>query len=154
AGRLSLYWTPDNAATPGGTSTMADRSLIPYESRPWILLPNTRGTDVDLVARYAFGGWLNRWTLLGLAQSYARIASSRDVQVTFLHRPETPRNVARFPGAAPMAADAFERVRLALETVGESGTAAGLTKALRDSIGQPLSVFAKTGTLNESVPGG
>lgn len=154
AGRLALYWTLDSVANPGGMSTMADRSLIPYESRPWILLPNTRGTNVDLVARYAFGGWLNRWTLLGLAQSYARIATSRDVQVTFLHRPETRPTVARFPAASPMASDAFERVRSALETVGVNGTAAGLTKALRDSIGQPLSVFAKTGTLNESVPGG
>jgi hypothetical protein len=154
AGRLPSYWALDSVAGPAAVSSMVDRSLIPYESRPWILLPSSNGTRVDLIARYAFGGWLNRWTLLGLAQSYARIASSRDVQVTFLHRPELRREAHRFPAAGPMASDAFERVRDALAGVGVNGTAAGLTKTLRDSIGQHVSVFAKTGTLNENVPGG
>ena len=46
-----------------------------------------RGRASTLIARYAFGGWENRWTLLGLAQAYARIATGRNVQATFLHRP-------------------------------------------------------------------
>src|SRR6185437_13159507 len=39
---------------------------------------------------YAFGGWENRWTLLGVSQAYARIATGREVQASFLHRDRAP----------------------------------------------------------------
>jgi hypothetical protein len=59
-GRLALYWSSDNKGAASAASLTTDRSLIPYESRPWILFPDSAGTGVDLIARYAFGGWENR----------------------------------------------------------------------------------------------
>src|SRR5690606_5386521 len=63
AGRNPSLWSAANRAT--------DRTLLPWESRPWLLFPGTDGTRLDLVARWAFGGWENRWTLLGLGEAYA-----------------------------------------------------------------------------------
>ena len=145
SGRLSLYWGADTAA-----AAAHDRSLLPYESRPWLLFPDSGGTRVDWMARYAFGGWENRWTLLGLAQAYARIATGRDVQATFLHR-ATP---VEFKEASASASDAFARVRTALREVPVNGTAAGLSDKLHAAIKDPIVVMAKTGTLNESTAGG
>ena len=96
AGRLALYWNPDSGGTAGAKSATTDRTLIPYESRPWILFPDSSGTRIDWVARYAFGGWENRWTLLGLAQAYARIATDHNVQATFLHRAPPPALTSSF----------------------------------------------------------
>jgi hypothetical protein len=146
-GRLSLYWGDDTTA-----AAAHDRSLLPYESRPWLLFPDSAGTRVDWIARYAFGGWENRWTLLGLAQAYARIATGRDVQATFLHR--APATRAAFKDASASASQAFARVRTALREVPVSGTAAGLSQRLRDAVSDSVIVLAKTGTLNESTAGG
>lgn len=145
SGRLSLYWGPDTAA-----AAAHDRSLLPYESRPWLLFPDSGGTRVDWIARYAFGGWENRWTLLGLAQAYARIATGRDVQATFLHSTTNH----GFKEASSAASDAFARVRAALREVPVNGTAAGLSAKLDAAIKDPIIVMAKTGTLNESTAGG
>jgi hypothetical protein len=154
AGRLALYWNPDSGGTAGAKSATTDRTLIPYESRPWILFPDSIGTRVDWVARYAFGGWENRWTLLGLAQAYARIATDHNVQATFLHRSPPAAFASSFPLAAPSAIAAFARVRGALRQVGVSGTAAGMSEKLQAAIHQPITILSKTGTLNESAAGG
>lgn len=154
SGRLALYWNPDSGGTAGALSATTDRTLIPYESRPWILFPDSAGTRIDWVARYAFGGWENRWTLLGLAQAYARIATDHNVQATFLHRAAAPALTSSFPLAAPSATAAFGRVRGALRQVGVSGTAAGMSAKLQTAIHQPITILAKTGTLNESAAGG
>jgi hypothetical protein len=154
AGRLALYWNPDSGGTAGAKSATTDRTLIPYESRPWILFPDSSGTRIDWVARYAFGGWENRWTLLGLAQAYARIATDHNVQATFLHRSPPAAFASSFPLAAPPAIAAFGRVRGALRQVGVSGTAAGMSEKLQAAIHQPITILSKTGTLNESAAGG
>lgn len=151
-GRLALYWSADSANRPGAAAATTDRSLYPYESRPWILFPDSAGTRVDWLARYAFGGWENRWTLLGLSQAYARIATGRDVQATFLHRDRAAADT--FALASRGARTAFERVRAALRQVPVNGTAAGLAEHLRESIRDSVVVLAKTGTLNEQTAGG
>lgn len=154
AGRLALYWNPDSGGTAGVQSATTDRTLIPYESRPWILFADSGGTRVDLAARYAFGGWEDRWTLLGLAQAYARIATDHNVQATFLHRKPTPGATSSFAPASPAATAAFARVRKGLRQVGVNGTAAGVSEKLQAATHQPLTILAKTGTLNESAGGG
>jgi hypothetical protein len=150
-GRLSLYWNAAGAATPDAVAMTTDRSLVPWESRPWIIFPDSAGTRVDWLARYAFGGWENRWTLLGLAQSFARIATGRNVQATFMHSPLVTQSASSFRPSAPAAASAFARVRAALREVPDGGTAAGLTTRLRAAVNEPVVVLAKTGTLNEEV---
>lgn len=152
-GRLPLYWSADSTGIANASSVTTDRTLIPYESRPWILFPDSTGTRVDWLARYAFGGWENRWTLLGLAQAYARIATGRNVQATFLHRIEAA-DTGIFKAASPGAAAAFGRVRSALRDVARIGTAAGLAEHLRGTNQEPIVVLAKTGTLNEGAAGG
>jgi hypothetical protein len=153
AGRLGLYWSLDNGRVASAPALTTDRSLIPYESRPWILFPDSAGTGVDLIARYAFGGWENRWTLLGLAQAYARIATSRNVQATFLHRTTVPAADV-FPESGPLTSAAFARVRGALRQVPTNGTASGLADRLERAIKDTIVVLAKTGTLNEEAAGG
>ena len=150
-GRLALYWSGDSSVIASASSATTDRSLIPYESRPWILFPDSAGTPADLLARYAFGGWENRWTLLGLAQAYARIATGKNVQATFLHK--DPRAPA-FQDASPAVEAAFSRVRGALRQVPVNGTASGLAERLRDATKDSVVVLAKTGTLNERAAGG
>jgi cell division protein FtsI/penicillin-binding protein 2 len=153
-GRLASYWemgTIGLAGPPAPVTT--DRSLIPYESRPWILFPDSAGTPADLLARYAFGGWENRWTLLGLAEAYARIATGRNVQATFLHRPGTTAAYP-FPEASPAVEGAFAQVRAGLRQVPVNGTAAGLADKLRAATKDTVIVLAKTGTLNEAAAGG
>jgi hypothetical protein len=153
-GRLALYWSSDNKGAASAASLTTDRSLIPYESRPWILFPDSAGTGVDLIARYAFGGWENRWTLLGLAQAYARIATGRNVQATFLHRANAVPGTGVFAESGPLAGAAFARVRGALRQVPTNGTASGLADRLRGAIKDTIIVLAKTGTLNETAAGG
>jgi len=152
-GRLALYWNPDSANVAGAAASTSDRSLIPWESRPWIVFPDSNGTRVDLLARYAFGGWENRWTLLGVAQAFARIATDRNVQATFLHRIGDS-TATRFAQATPNVTTAFSHVRGALREVGVNGTASGLAERLKSSVRQPVVVLTKTGTLNEAMSGG
>ena len=139
AGRNPGLWTVTNQAGAG----TADRTLLPWESRPWLVFPETDGTRLDLLARYAFGGWENRWTLLGLGEAYARIATGREVRA---------RIVSDSTGAADMPANvagAFRRVRAGLRQVPASGTAAGLGAEMNDALDRDVAVLAKTGTLNE-----
>ena len=142
--RLSTYWQVRDSATSDTSVTLRDQSLMPWDSRPWLLFPNRSSTPIDLVARYAFGGWENRWTLLGAAQAYDRIITGRNVSATFLHA-STP---VPAPAAGANALRAFATVRRGLAQVGIDGTAHGITTAMQ--VGpRPLEVFAKTGTLNE-----
>jgi hypothetical protein len=146
-GRVSGYWKGADTAT-----TRTDGTLHPYESRPWILFRDSDGTPVDWIARYAFGGWENRWTLLGLAQAYARIATDREVQATFLAVP--PRDSSLFKPMPERATRAFALIRGALREVGTSGTAEGLGARLRAATFDGATILAKTGTLNEAGAGG
>ena len=152
-GRLALYWNPDSASAAAAEPMTTDRTLVPYESRPWLLFPDSSGTRVDWIARYAFGGWENRWTLLGLAQAYARITTNRSVQVSFLHRVPASTPGYGFARVAPHTAAAFAHVRTALQEVPVTGTASGLAGRLRAATNDTVTVFAKTGTLNESAAG-
>ena len=147
--RLSTYWQVRDSATSDTSVTLRDQSLMPWDSRPWLLFPNRTSTPIDLIARYAFGGWENRWTLLGAAQAYDRIITSRNVSATFLHA-ATP---IPAPAAGANALRAFAVVRRGLARVGLDGTAHGITTAMQ--VGpRPLEVFAKTGTLNEDEAAG
>ena len=122
------------------------RILDPWESRPWILFPESEGTRVDLLARYAFGGWENRWTLLGVAEAFARIATGREVGATIFARPDS------VPRASPAhVSAAFARVRGPLREVSATGTAHGLDVAIRNATQSQAAVLAKTGTLNEET---
>jgi hypothetical protein len=144
-GRSDRLWR-GSANAPARVPT--DRTLHPWASRPWFIHPESPGTPVDWLARFAFGGWENRWTLLGAAEAYARIATGREVHLSMHDLPSSDSTFARVDAPA---AGAFRRVRGALAQVGESGTARGLTDAL-ETIGpatDSLHVFAKTGTLNE-----
>lgn len=139
AGRNPGLWA---ATTQTGAST-GDRTLLPWESRPWLLFPETEGTRLDLLARYAFGGWENRWTLLGLAEAYARIATGREVRARIVSDSSSA-------GGVPANVDnAFRRVRAGLRQVAVSGTAAGLAADVNAALGREATVLAKTGTLNE-----
>lgn len=147
AGRTVPFWDVTDRAEGGVAPAVRDPSLMPYESRPWLLGHRSSGTPVDWIARYAFGGWENRWTLLGVAQSYARIAAGRDVQLTFLDD-GAPRATARPPAGVERA---LARVRAPLAEVGANGTAMPLNEVLRRTLG-PMTVLSKTGTLNEVAP--
>jgi hypothetical protein len=106
-----------------------------------------------LIARYAFGGWENRWTLLGLAQAYAhRDWAKRSGDVS----PSRGRGSAAgvFAEAGPLTSAAFARVRGALRQVPTSGTASGLADRLHRVTKDTIVVLAKTGTLNENAAGG
>jgi hypothetical protein len=143
-GRSDRLWSGSGAAA----RVPADRTLHPWASRPWFIRPESSGTPVDWLARFAFGGWENRWTLLGAAEAYARIATGREVHLTMHDRVAADSSFATVDESA---ANAFRRVRGALAQVGESGTARGLNDAL-ETIGpaaDSLHVLAKTGTLNE-----
>jgi hypothetical protein len=146
-GSASTPSVPPSGGGPGSARVPGDRTLHPWTSRPWFINPESEGTPIDWLARFGFGGWENRWTLLGAAEAYARIATGREVQLTLLGRS------ADSPLFAPVDArgtEAFRRVRLGLETVAESGTARGLGPALSNvSAEGELRVLAKTGTLSE-----
>lgn len=147
-GRTVPFWDVDSRSPDGIVSAVTDPSLVPYESRPWLLSASGTATPVDWLARYAFGGWENRWTLLGIAQSYARIATDREVNLSFLQ--------AGPPKGTPLMRDsvagAMRRVRSALADVGAQGTAAPLNSVLERLLGPQVVVLAKTGTLNEANP--
>ena len=114
-------------------------------------VPDSAGTGVDLIARYAFGGWENRWTLLGLAQAYARIATGRNVQATFLHRAGAIPPAGVFAEAGPLTRAAFARVRGALRQVPHERHRFRLADRLRRVTKDTIVVLAKTGTLNENA---
>jgi hypothetical protein len=146
AGRNASLWTTLAPARTGTGVATANRAVLPWESRPWIAFPGTDGTRVDWVARYAFGGWENRWTMLGIAEAYARIATAHQAQATILA--QTPGTQAA--AVAGGVGAAFEVVRPALRRVAIDGTAAGLADRVAGVLPGTV-VLAKTGTLNEDT---
>ncbi|HEY7396339.1 MAG TPA: hypothetical protein VH559_15895, partial [Gemmatimonadaceae bacterium] len=145
SGRLASFWTPSDSIVSSSAPVTQDGTLIPWESRPWLVFPKSEKTPLDWIARWAFGGWENRWTLVGAAQAYARIATGKNIQGTFLHA-NGPRLIA--PTSVDAAA-AFQTVREALVRTALDGTAKGVAAAFNSDSAKPLTVFAKTGTLNE-----
>ena len=145
AGRFGSFWTPSDSIVSTSAPVTQDGTLIPWESRPWLVFPKRDTTPMDWIARWAFGGWENRWTLVGAAQAYARIATGKNIQGTFLHA-NGPRLIA--PTAVEAAA-AFQTVREGLVRTALDGTAKGVAAAFNADSGRRLTVFAKTGTLNE-----
>ena len=145
-GRNAQPWmdSTDNAL-------IADVSLMPYDVQPWLLTrrKNTR-LSPDLVARYAFGSWENRWSPFGITQAFARIASGRDVQLTFLNRNDIAAQF-EFGRVRPEVMYAFELVRPGMAAVVTDGTASGIAAVVRGtwSKGDSLVVLGKTGTMND-----
>jgi len=122
--------------------------VLPSESRPALLAPGSpEGTELGLLYRYAYGAWENQWTLLDLANSFARVVSDRRIQIRFFpsgsHTPDGP------PEPLGLGDQAWYPDFMAgLRAVGVDGTAAGLRTAWRE-VGLPAGLYAKTGTLNE-----
>jgi cell division protein FtsI/penicillin-binding protein 2 len=150
-GRNPHYWSPSCAPRAGESAATTNLALVPWENRPWLLFPASPGTRIDLLARYGFGGWENRWTLVGVAQAFARIATGREVHASFMRCAPVAAGAQRFAEVSPEVKRAFGRVRGGLSQVGSSGTASGLTGRLRTALGPNLTVLAKTGTLNEDA---
>lgn len=146
SGRNPALWTYVSRGPGQSRSATTNRALLPWESRPWVVFPDTEGTPVDWLARYAFGGWENRWTLLGTAEAYARIATGRMVEATIVPTEGTTRSPA-----PPSVASAFSRVRAGLRRVALDGTAAGLSADVERAMPNGMAVLAKTGTLNEDT---
>jgi len=139
------------AAGADSSTVPRDLSLRPYLSRPAFIDPDTAGVPVDWLARFAIGGWENRWSLVGALEGYARIATDRRVRLTVV---APPRDADA--GGAPMrpeATQAFRAVRRGLRAVATTGTASELDAALGGLAGKGggLVVMAKTGTLNEDA---
>lgn len=150
AGRNAASWGEAIRASAEPTP-VGSRVLYPWEPRPWIVFPKDEGTPLDWAARYAFGGWENRWTILSVAEAYARIARGREVRARFLSPTEllvTDQDAVAFPQNVQ---SALEVVRAALTRVGVDGTAAGLSQSLGRSLPEEAVVLAKTGTLNEQT---
>src|SRR5690606_41785225 len=77
------------------------------------LIPSRRSSDLtrlDLLARYACGGWEKRWTLLGLGEAYARIATGREVRARIVSDSSGSGDVQANVG------NAFRRVRPGLRS--------------------------------------
>jgi hypothetical protein len=155
--RSARLWQRDSAP-PLVDAVPRDQSLRPHLSRPVFMQPDSGGVPVDLLARFAIGGWENRWTLVGALEAYARIATDRRVHLTVLPPPvaaakAAPAAASGGPRVPAEAASAYRSVRRGLQLVARSGTAAGLDTAMRGlgSTPAPLAVLAKTGTLNEDA---
>jgi hypothetical protein len=149
AGRNATMLRSAADSSRGAPLAITNRMFAPWESRPWILFPESEGTRLDWLARYAFGGWENRWTLIGVAQSYARIATNREVNASIVSLADG--QSAEFRTVPPHVANAFARVRSALREVGATGTATGLLPNVRAATAPSVTVLAKTGTLNEKT---
>lgn len=124
------------------------RALLPWESRPWLMFPDTPGTPVDWVSRYAFGGWENRWTLLSAAEAYARIASGRLVRSAILAGEDSQTPAPHFDQRIQRI---LRPVRAGLRRVATDGTAAGLDERVLSGVLRGQVMLTKTGTLNEDT---
>jgi hypothetical protein len=131
------------AAQPGLT-------MWPFKSEPWFIYPHpdSTGTPIDWLVRWAFGAWENRWTMLGAAEAFARIATDHAIHLSL--RRQGP---SQFSAVSDAARRAFGVVRAGLDRVADIGTAAGLKQAMRATVGEgdTLAVLAKTGTLDDPV---
>jgi len=141
-----------------GSPFQVPYELLPSESRPALLAPGSpEGTDLSLLYRYAYGAWENQWTLLDLANSFARVVTDQRVQMKFFPepvglRPADPEGAVGQPAGGESLGLSdhpwYPEFMAGLRAVGVDGTARGLRAAWVDE-GLPRSVYAKTGTLNE-----
>jgi hypothetical protein len=129
-----------------GRGATAPVTLFPYRSTPFLLGDrDAPGTPPSLLARYAFGAWQNRWTLLELTQSYARLLTDRRVSL---------RLVPAHGASAPVVWDTlglssqpwYAELIGGLEDVTTVGTANRVHAAMTGD-GLPPAIFAKTGTV-------
>jgi hypothetical protein len=149
-GRSARLWQRDSTSI-GADAVPLDQSLQPHLSRPAFMRPDSGGVPVDWLARFAIGGWENRWTLVGALEAYARIATDRRVHLTVLA--PAPGASSSGPRVPADAASAYRTVRRGMRLAATGGTAAGLDSVMRGlgSTSAPLVVLAKTGTLNEDA---
>lgn len=122
------------------------RSLYPQNSSPVLIAGGTRGTPTMLLASFAFGAWLHRWTLPGAVEAYTRVLTDRRVTLHFTADGDTagpdPWPMLSRQGWYPMYVRGLERV-------GIDGTARGVTDLVRRQLGPGIRFVSKTGTLDE-----
>jgi len=139
-----------------GIAARPAAAISPEVSRPSLVARGTNGTGTGLLATYAYGGWGNQWTMFDLTQAFDRIVTDRRVVLSFAsggtQGDADPTNEAELSGEPlKLSGKAWYRTLTgALGAVAESGTAAGLAESWRSALGSPLTVYAKTGTLNET----
>lgn len=147
-GRSKSLWQHDSVGA-NADAVPRDEGMYPWVSRPWFIAPDADGTSLDLLARFAIGGWENRWTLVGALEAYMRVATNQRVHLTVAQRgkplPAAPKTL---PAGTELA---FQKVREGLRAVAQVGTAYGLDRVMASISPTPASivVLAKTGTLNE-----
>jgi hypothetical protein len=149
-GRSSRLWQRDTIANPRVDAIPRDASMLPWVSRPWFVHADSAGIPLDWLARFAIGGWENRWTPIGAVEAYSRIATDRRVHLSV--QQQGSNDVKRFSAVFPNGARAFRQVRRGLALAASDGTARGLGTRLAAATGanDSLVVLAKTGTLNEA----
>jgi len=131
--------------TTNGTGARVGVGLWPKHSSPTIVERSSPGTAPGLMAMYSIGGWLDRWSPLDLTEAFARLVSDTRITLTFVpsRSDESPpplklRNRSWYP-----------TLMSGMRRVAEDGTASGLAKIVRDSLGKSITIWAKTGTLGE-----
>jgi hypothetical protein len=139
-----------------GIAARPASAISPEVSRPSLVARGTNGTGTGLLATYAYGGWGNQWTMFDLTQAFDRIVTDRRVVLSFAaggtegeadptNEDETSGESLKLSGKAW-----YRTLTTALSGVAESGTAAGLSDSWRSALGNSMTVYAKTGTLNET----
>ncbi len=130
-----------------GTPARAPYEVMPDASRPALLASgHVSETDLDLLYRYAFGAWENRWNVFDLTQAFARVTTDRTVELRF-----APRSTGDSLPPAPLGLaddDWYAEFLRGLRDAGSDGTGRGLSQRW-SADGLPLGVFVKTGTLVE-----
>ena len=145
-GRSSTVW--DGLTFSDGAPVRAPWEVLPDASRPALLGSGAReNTDLDLLYRYAFGAWENRWNLFDLTGAFGRVTTDRALHLTF-----RPRAAVATPTHEPLGLTEQSWYAEFLRGLGDAprdGTAGGLAQRWQAD-GLPAGVFAKTGTLAES----
>lgn len=134
--------------TTGRQEVRVSRALWPRRSSPTLVERGTSGTTPGLLAMYSIGGWLDRWSPFDLTEAFARLATDSRVTLRFSKGDLG----AAGPEALGLRARAWYRPLMrGLRRVGEDGTAAGLARLVKDSLGAKYSLWSKTGTLGEDA---
>ena len=145
-GGQAEFW--QSARTLDGDSVLAPLALQPERSHPSLVLPDSAGTTTALLAQYALGAWENRWTILDLAQAFARVLTDNAVQLNFAAPQVSPSEVNTSASSLGLAAQPwYPSFARGLRRVGTDGTAASISDSLRAVFGPPTQLLAKTGTL-------
>jgi len=146
-----------------GTPARVPYEVLPDVSRPALLASGAESeTDLDLLYRYAFGAWENRWNVFDLTGAFARVTTDQAVDLSFVDRSmATAVRADTQVGVGAAAGDPTDRgLGLAehqwygeflrgLRDAAVEGTAGGLAQRWR-SEGLSGELFAKTGTLAET----